>query len=38
MRLFQTALIYANTSAMIDKKYAKGIYRKFICLLELGSL
>jgi tetratricopeptide (TPR) repeat protein len=33
MRLYQSALLYAAISVAIDKKYAKGLYRKFICYL-----
>ena len=35
MRLFESALIYAEISSAIDGKYAKGVYRKFASLMEL---
>jgi len=33
MHLFQSALLYADTSSSIDRTYAKGIYRKYACYL-----
>jgi hypothetical protein len=35
MRLFDTALLYAEISVTLDRTYVKGLYRKFNCLLEL---
>ncbi len=35
MRLFESALFYAETSISLDRTYVKGLYRKFNCLLEL---
>lgn len=35
MRLYQSALVYADISMTIDQKYAKGVYRKLMCYLEL---
>jgi hypothetical protein len=35
MRLFQSALLYAEISIKLDRAYIKGLYRKLNCLLEL---
>ena len=35
MRLYWSAVLYADNSTVIDKKYAKGVYRKYTCYLEL---
>lgn len=37
MRLFQSALLYAETSINLDRTYIKGLYRKLNCLLELDT-
>lgn len=33
MRLYKAALIYAEISISLDKKYIKGLFRKLNCLL-----
>jgi hypothetical protein len=35
MRLYESALIYAEISTALDKKYLKAFFRKLNCLLEL---
>ena len=33
LRLYQSALAYAEAAVTIDRKYVKGLYRRFACLL-----
>lgn len=37
MRLFASALRYAEISITLDRTYIKGLYRKLNCLLELDT-